>query len=117
LLSTAGRQLERLNVAVADRIERGVMQDLELDKSLIALEQHTLQEILRQEAGRAPHRHERAIQQINRLLYCVDRWPAGGLYRDVLRHVRCDLGRQPDFALLHDRIGIGRALILTLNRL
>lgn len=118
LLSTVGRRLERVNIEVARIVERGSLQRRDLDRALVTLEQSVLERVLRQEAARAPHSHGQAVQQINRLLFCVEqwvwpsyRWPSGYLYRGVLRRVRAQLGRRPDFAVLNDRIGIGEALI------
>lgn len=118
LLSLIGRHLEHLNIATARHLERDVMRNIDLDRSLITLEQIALEHVLQQQIGRVPGRYAHAIKQINRLLFCVEhyawpseRWPSGYLYRDVLRHVRGQLGRRPDFAVLGDRVGIGEALI------
>ncbi len=121
LLCATGRHLERLNIVIARHLERGAIPTVDLDRSLIALEQTALERVLQQEIGRAPHSSWRAIKQINRLLFCVEqcvwsseRWPSGHLYRSVLRRVRGELGRRPDFAVLSDRVGIGVALICML---
>lgn len=122
LLSAAGRRLERLNIETAGHIERGILCNRDLDTSLITLEQTVLEHMLQQQAGRSPRRHGQAIQQINRLLFCVEqwmwpseRWPSGSLYRSVLRRARSELGRRPDFAVFPDRVGIGHALIRMLR--
>jgi hypothetical protein len=123
LLSAVGRHLQGLNIEIAERIERGSLQLAgELDGSLVQLEQTVLERLLQHEAGQAPHRHWRAVQQINQLLSCVERWlwrsgrwPSAYLYRGVLQRVRAELGRQPDFTILGDRVGIGHALMRMLQ--
>jgi hypothetical protein len=123
LLSTAGRRLERLNIELARDLEHGTTRKAgELDSSLITLEQTLLERVLQQEAGRAPRSHGQAVQQINRLLFFVERWawrsgrwPSAYIYREVLQRVRTELGRRPDFASLRDRVGIGHALIRMLQ--
>jgi hypothetical protein len=121
LLSAVGRRLERLNTECAKRIERGSLRDRDLDRLLIVMEQTTVERVLQQNVQLAPNCNEQAVEQINRLLSWVERWawlsgrwPNGCIYSDVLRQVRDELGRQPDFAVLGDRVGIGQALIRSL---
>jgi hypothetical protein len=118
LLAVIGRQLEGLNIVTARDLERGALPNMDLDTSLITLEQTALERVLHREIARSPHNYGQAIRQINRLLFWVEqcawsreRWPSGYLYRNVLRRVRGELGRRPDFAVLRDRVIIGRALI------
>jgi hypothetical protein len=123
LLSTIGRHLERLNIEIAERILHGTQSSADLDRSLVVLEQAALEQVLQQEARRTPGgSHVDAIHQINGLLLCVEwwsvwpsnRWPCAQLYRHVLRAVRVNLGRRPNFAALSDRVNIGHTLIRAL---
>jgi hypothetical protein len=122
LLGAVGHKLERLNIQTAAHLQAGLLHGHDLDSSLIQLEQRTLQEMLARQAARAPLQNDLAIQQLNRLLLWAERcpwpsrlWPSGWMYRGVLRRVRTDLGRRPDFALLADRVAIGTALLATLR--
>jgi len=117
-----GTALEALNLKLSRRIERGEVAHADLDSSLVTLEQLEVEELLRQHAG---HRfHDRAIEQINRLLQWAHQlaWPLRHcpsirLYSHVLGHMRARLGRPANFVMLDDRIGIGHALTCLVRKL
>jgi hypothetical protein len=117
-----GTALETLNIKWARSIEGGAGAKVDLDSSLVTLEQLEVERLLRQHQSQ--HCHGRALEQINWLLQWVHplarpltHCPGIGIYRQVLAHLRARLGRRVDFALLEDRIGIGHALTRSLREL
>lgn len=117
-----GTALEAANVKWARSIEGGEGARVDLDSSLVTLEQLEVERLLRQ--PQSQHFQSRALEQINWLLQWahplarpLTHCPGIRIYRRVLGHMRTQLRRRVDFASLDDRIGIGHALTRSIREL
>ena len=119
-LTDLGSDLERLNLRIAQSIERGRLSGGSLDARLVNIEQSRVQQRLRQWQRRSPGRYAKLIGDLDRLLSLL-RFPwavrsaAAIILRDVLGALRATLGRPIQFARQTDREAIGNAIIEVLH--
>jgi RHS repeat-associated protein len=118
-LSTLGKDLQKMNSALASSIRSGALRGDDLDARLVHLEQSQVQESLDSLKRSDPGKYNTVIAENNKLLNrgmsssvlsAVS--PATDVaYLKVLADVRKQLGRDIDFSRQTDREAIGNALI------